>query len=92
LDKWSFKLKQTNKNNKMSRTYVIIEAGDVSGVDFSQVLETSADTLRYNEDDSKTFVKYEGSQPSFLNGKTTYTHAEMLTELDKEEWVFEPGE
>jgi len=73
----------------MSRTYVIIEAGDVASVDFSQVLETSADTLRYNDDDSKTFVKYEGSQPSFLDGKTTYTHAEILTELAKEEWVGE---
>jgi len=73
----------------MSRTYVIIEAGDVSSVDFSQVLETSANTLRYNKDDSKTFVKYEGSQPSFLNGKTTYTHAEILTELAKDEWANE---
>ena len=73
----------------MSRTYVIIEASDVSGVDFSQVLETSADTLRYNNDNSKTFVKYEGSQPSFLNGKTTYTHAEILTELAKDEWIDE---
>lgn len=72
-----------------NRTYVIIEAGDVSGVDFSQVLETSADTLKYNNDETKTFVKYEGSQPSFLNGKTTYTHAEILTELAKEDWVKE---
>ena len=72
-----------------NRTYVIIEAADVSGVDFSQVLETSADTLRYNNDETKTFVKYKGSQPSFLNGKTTYTHAEILTELVKEEWVQE---
>ena len=76
----------------MSRTYVIIEAGDVSSVDFSQVLETSASTLRYNKDDSKTFVKYEGSQPSFLNGKTTYTHTEILAELAKEDWLQEVPE
>tara|TARA_R100000951_G_scaffold34981_1_gene29656 strand:- start:93 stop:371 length:279 start_codon:yes stop_codon:yes gene_type:complete len=77
-------------NYKMNnRTYVIIEAGDVSGVDFSQVLETSADTLKYNNDETKTFVKYEGSQPSFLNGKTTYTHTEILAELAKEDWVKE---
>tara|TARA_R100001463_G_C3440925_1_gene212567 strand:- start:257 stop:487 length:231 start_codon:yes stop_codon:yes gene_type:complete len=76
----------------MSRTYVIIEAGDVSSVDFSQVLETSASTLKYNKDDSKTFVKYEGSQPSFLNGKTTYTHAEILVELAKEDWIKELSE
>ena len=76
----------------MSRTYVIIEAEDVSSVDFSQVLETSADTLRYNNDNSKTFVKYEGSQPSFLNGKTTYTHTEILAELEKEDWLQEVPE
>ena len=75
-----------------NRTYVIIEAGDVASVDFSQVLETSADTLRYNNDNTKTFTKYEGSQPSFLNGKTTYTHAEILVELAKEEWIPEEDE
>ena len=72
-----------------NRTYIIIESGYVSSVDFSQVLETSASTLRYNNDETKTFVKYEGSQPSFLNGKTTYNQAEILTELAKEEWVQE---
>ena len=75
-----------------NRTYVIIEAGDVSSVDFSQVLETSADKLRYSNDNSKTFVKYEGSQPSFLNGKTTYNHSEIRTELAKEEWMPEEDE
>lgn len=75
--------------NYSNRTYVIIEASDISSVDFSQVLETSANTLRYNNDETKTFVKYEGSQPSFLNGKTTYTYAEILTELAKEEWLDE---
>lgn len=76
----------------MSRAYVIIEAGDVSSVDFSQVLQDSANTLSYNKDNSKAFVKYEGSKPSFLNGKTTYTHAEMLIELAKEEWIIESPE
>mgnify|MGYP003116259567 CR=1 FL=1 len=73
----------------MSRTYVIIEAEDVASVDFSQVLEYSADTLRYNKDDSKTFVKYEGSQPSFLAGKKTYNKAEISVELAKDEWIKE---
>ena len=78
----------------MAKTYVIIESGDVSSVDFSQVLETSADTLRYNNDNTKTFVKYQGSQPSFLNGKTTYTHAEILAVLNdtEGEWYKEIDE
>lgn len=70
----------------MNRKYVIITASEVSSVDFSKVLETSANTLRYNNDNSKTFVKYEGNQPSFLDGKTEYTHDEILIELAKDSW------
>lgn len=72
-----------------NRKYVIITASEVSSVDFSQVLETSASTLRYNNAGTKTFVKFEGDTPSFLNGKTQYTHDEILTELNKSEWVIE---
>ena len=69
-----------------NRKWVIIEANEVSNVDFSKVLEISADKLRYNIDRSKTFVKYEGDQPSFLNGKTEYTHEEIRAELAKDSW------
>jgi len=69
------------------RTYVIIDASEVSSVDFDQVAETSADTLRYSLDGTKTFVKYEGGQPSFLWGKTEYTHSEILTILATDEWT-----
>jgi len=75
-----------------TKTYVIIDAGDVSSVDFSQVYEDSASTLRYNTDDSKTFVKFSGSTPTFLNSKTQYTHSEILAILDNTEgeWYTEP--
>ena len=65
-----------------NRKYVIIDKDDVSSVDFSKVLERSADTLRYSNDDSKTFVKYEGNKPSFLTGKTVYTHSQILAILN----------
>lgn len=55
----------------MSRNYVIINANEVDSVDFSQVDETSADTIRYSLDGTKTFVKYDGAKPSFLYGKDT---------------------
>ena len=71
----------------MSKTYCIISSDDVSSVDFSQVFETSAETLRYSVDDSQTFVKYEGSKPRFLYGKDPYTHSQMLTILDGEDWT-----
>lgn len=69
----------------MSRKYVIIEADEVSSVDFSQVLETSADTLRHSSG-GKTFVKYDGDKPSFLEGKEELSYAEMLAALDADEW------
>jgi hypothetical protein len=69
------------------RTYCIINSNEVSSVDFDQVQETSADTLRYSVDGTKTFVKYEGDQPSFLSGKTEYTHAEILEVLATDEWT-----
>ena len=65
-----------------NRKWVIIDKDDVSSVDFSKVLETSVDTLRYSTDESKTFVKYEGSQPSFLSGKTEYNHSQILAILN----------
>ena len=73
-------------NNKK---YTIITKEEVASVDFSQVLETSANTLRYNNDGTKTVVKFEGNTPSFLNGKTQYTNDDMLTELGKSEWIIE---
>ena len=73
------------------RNYVIIDTSEVSSVDFNQVLENSADTLRYNIAGTKTFVKFEGDTPSFLAGKTANTHSEMLTILAGEEWTSSEG-
>ena len=76
----------------MSRQYVILEADDVPSVDFGDVLETSADTLRWNNDRTKTFVKFTGSTPSWLEGKTTHTNAEILAILNDPdgEWYTDP--
>ena len=71
-----------------NRRWVILTASEAEDIVFSQVLETSADTLRWNEDETKTFVKYEGSKPSFLTGKTALTHSQILTELTEDEWSF----
>jgi len=77
----------------VSRKYVIIDGEDVENVDFSKVFETSADTLRWNVDPAgtKTFVKFNGDTPSFLEGKTQYTHAEILAILSTLEWRGPPG-
>lgn len=69
------------------RNYVIIDSSEVSSVDFNQVLETSADTLRYNLAGTQTFVKFDGDTPSFLEGKTAYDRSEMLTILSGSDWT-----
>jgi len=71
----------------MSKSYVIIDSDEVSSVDFSQVFETSADTLRYNLAGTQTFVKYAGTKPRFLYGKDTYTHSEIIAVLATDAWT-----
>lgn len=70
----------------MNRKYVIIDSSEVSSVDFSQVLETSGYTLNFSADGSKTFVKFEGSTPSFLDGKPTLSNEEMRQLLSTSDW------
>lgn len=71
-------------------TYVILDTTEITSedsvIDFSQLLNRNAGMLRYSVDKSKALVKYNGDQPSFLNGKTTYTHAEILVEIAKSAW------
>jgi hypothetical protein len=75
----------------MAREYVIITSSDVSSVDFTKVEETSTDTLRWNKDNTKTFVKYQGDKPTFLQGKTAYTYVDILAILNdvEGEWYIE---
>jgi hypothetical protein len=72
------------------KKYVIIEASEVSSIDFNDVLENSNETLVYNLDGSKTFVKYEGTQPFSLLGKTEYTQEEILDVISGPEWASDP--
>ena len=77
-----------------NRKYVILNTSETGSIDFSQVLETSNETLRLNLSGSRTFVKYEGSMPSSisaLSSKTSeYTYSEILNVLIscKEEFNF----
>jgi hypothetical protein len=76
----------------MERTFVIFNVSEIGSVDFSEVLETSADTLRLSVDGTKTFVKWDGvSVPVCVESLTTkspyYSYEEMLAILSTEEWV-----
>jgi len=77
----------------MSRNYLIIQTSELDKVDFSQVLETSASTVRKSIDTTKTFIKWEGDTPSFVSNLTStegpYTHSQILTILRTDAWVSE---
>ena len=72
----------------MSVKYVIIGTDEVENVDFSQVMQDSVQTLRISEDGNFTFVKFKGETPSFLEGKTQYTHTEIMDILSDESGVW----
>ncbi len=73
------------------RNYVIIATAEVDKIDFTKVLETSTETLRYSLDGLYTFIKFEGETPSFLgliNDKSQeYNHAEILEILAGPQWT-----
>ena len=43
-----------------NRQYMIFNVGEAGSIDFNEVLQTSTETLRKSNDNSKTFVKWEG--------------------------------
>ena len=63
-------------------------------MDFSQLSTTSQDTMRYNEVEDKAIVKFPGNTPSFLSGKTIYSHSEILEIVNNTsgEWYYNEEE
>jgi len=74
-----------------NRHYVVFDLTEVDTINFSEVMETSADTLRNNLVNTQSFVKYEGDQPPSVVALTTrsqeYSHEEILAFLAGEEWT-----
>ncbi len=70
---------------------MIFNVSELDKIDFSQVLETSADTVRKSIDETRTFVKWDGDVPSSVAALTTaegpYTYEEILTILSGPEWT-----
>jgi hypothetical protein len=77
-------------NIMADRNYLIFSSSSLDQVDFDQVMETSADSVRKSVDETKTFVKWEGSNPTFLDSLTgkegPYTQEEILAILATAEW------
>ena len=74
-----------------NRHYVIFDLSEVDAIDFSEVMETSADTLRKNLANTQSFVKYEGDMPASVVALTTrsqeYSHEEILALLAGTDWA-----
>jgi len=74
-----------------NRHYVVFDLSEVGTIDFSEVMETSADTLRNNLANTQSFVKYEGDQPPSVVALATrsqeYSHEEILAFLAGDEWT-----
>lgn len=73
------------------RSYMIFNVSELDQIDFSTVLETSAQTVRKSVDETKTFVKWENEMPACVSGLTTkegpYNHSEILEILSGAEWT-----
>jgi hypothetical protein len=75
-----------------NRKFMIFNMSELPMIDFTQVCETSQDTLRFSVDGTKTFVKWDSIEiPSSVDSLTTkeglYTYEEMLTILSTPEWT-----
>jgi hypothetical protein len=75
-----------------NREFMIFNVSELDQIDFTQVLETSIDTVRKSVDQTKTFVKWDGETiPSSVQGLTTkegpYTYDEILAILATPEWT-----
>tara|TARA_R100000008_G_scaffold12560_1_gene6272 strand:+ start:3891 stop:4136 length:246 start_codon:yes stop_codon:yes gene_type:complete len=76
-----------------NRKWVIITLASYTDEQLQEMvdntIQTSVDTLRKNNDNTKAILKYEGNKPTCLYGMTAYTHGQILIELAKSEWTSE---
>jgi hypothetical protein len=83
---------ETNLQDYENRKFMIFNVSELELIDFTQVCETSIDTVRKSVDGNKTFVKWDTEGiPSSVESLTTkegpYTYEEILTILSTPEWT-----
>ena len=76
-----------------NRNFIIFNVSELHKIDFSQVLETSVETVKKSVDETKTFIKWDGAEPMCVSQLTTkegpYTYSEMIEILAGTEWTHE---
>lgn len=74
-----------------NRNYLIFNVSELDQINFNEVLETSAETVRRSVDGTKTFVKWNNERSQSTLNLTTaegpYTHEEMLAILSGPDWT-----
>jgi len=75
-----------------NRQFAIFSTTELDQINFDEVLETSAETVRVSVDGSLTFVKWDGeTPPPSVQALTTiqgyYTYEEILNILSTPEWT-----
>ena len=82
---------ETQLQDYENREFMIFNISELDTIDFTQVLETSAETVRKSVDGTKTFVKWDGTIPQCVIDLTTsegpYTYDEILQILATPEWT-----
>jgi len=70
-------------NNRFpNRRWCIINSGDATNVNYDQILENAATTLRYSIDGSKTFVKYNVTEYPVIQGYDDDGNVEYNNNVD----------
>ena len=67
--------------------YTILNKEELESVNFTEVLETSANTLRYNNANTQFLLKFEGDTPTFLVDKQLYDYEGIMQILNSPEWT-----
>jgi hypothetical protein len=83
-------LDQLNTYDK--RNFMIFNVSELSNIDFTQVLETSLDTVRLSVDGTLTFVKWDSevtpvSVDSLVTKEGPYAYEEILIILSTDTWT-----
>jgi hypothetical protein len=71
---------------------MIFNISELNQIDFTQVCETSINTVRKSIDQTKTFVKWNGDSiplcvDALITKEGPYTYNEILSILATEEWT-----
>jgi hypothetical protein len=83
---------ETQLQDYENRKFMIFNVSELELIDFTQVCETSMNTVRISTDGQKTFVKWDTEEiPSSVETLTTkdgpYTYEEILIILSTPEWT-----